>query len=100
MNRQTGLIIIGILIAEYKQAKWSNLDMCPGKMVKLRYVSELRYVYKQDAYPIYLATIAVSRLDQTRESRRCKEIGKKGVWLRYLRKIVFLYYLAGLHKEI
>ena len=74
--------------------------MCPGKMVKLRYMSKLRYVYKQDAYPIYLATIAVSRLDQTRESRRCKEIGKKGVWLRYLRKIVFLYYAAGLHKKI
>ena len=100
MNRQTSLIIIGILIAGYKQARWPNLDMCPGKMVKLRYVSELRYVYKQDAYPIYLATIAVSRLDQTRESRRCKEIGKKGVWLRYLRKIVFLYYPAGLHKKI
>ena len=100
MNRQTSLIIIGILIAGYKQARWPNLDMCPDKMVKLRYVSELRYVYKQDAYPIYLATIVVSRLGQTRESRRCKEIGKKGVWLRYLRKIVFLYYPTELHKKI
>ena len=100
MNRQTSLIIIGILIAGYKQPRWPNLDMSPDKMVKLRYVFELRYVYRQDAYHIYLATIAVSRLGQTRESRRCKERGKKGVWLRYLRKIVFLYYLAGLHKEI
>ena len=100
MNRQTNLIIIGILIAGCKQARWPNLDMCPDKMVKLRYVFELRYVYRQDAYHIYLAIIAVSRLGQTRESRRCKEMGKKGVRLRYLRKIVFLYYPAGLHKEI
>ena len=42
--------------------------MCPGKMVKLRYVSELRYVYRQDAYHIYLAIIDISRLGQTRES--------------------------------
>ena len=100
MNQQTSLIIIGILIVGYKQARWPNLDMCLDKMVKLRYVSELRYVYRQDAYHIYLAIIAVSRLGQTRESRRCKEMGKKGVRLRYLRKIVFLYYLVGLHKEI
>ena len=68
MNQQTSLIIIGILIVGYKQARWPNLDMCPSKMVKLRYVFELRYVYKQDAYPIYLATIVVSRLGQTRET--------------------------------
>ena len=100
MNRQTSLIIIGILIAGYKQPRWPNLDMCPDKMVKLKCVSELRYVYRQDAYHMYLAIIAVSRLGQTRESRRCKEMGKKGVRLRYLRKIVFLYYPAGLHEEI
>jgi len=100
MNRQTGLIVIGILIVGYKQARWPNLDLCPDKMVKLRYVSELRYVYRQDAYHIYLAIIVVSSLSQTRESRRCKEMEKKRVRLRYLRKIVFLYYPAGLHKEI
>jgi len=60
----------------------------------------VRYVYKQDAYHMYLAIIVVSRLGQTRESRRCKEMGKKEVRHRYLRKIVFLYYPAGLHKEI
>ena len=49
-------------------------------------MSELRYVYRQDAYHMYLAIIVVSRLGQTRESRRCKEMGKKGVRLRYLRK--------------